>query len=145
MQILKLGLSCLALFYLVYCRTTPEDIPEEACVVSADPGWLDDHSYQLRSLGQTGQKGGTVKRRTLSQENALLCAQASASELILENKKRIIIHPEEAKKRRISEKFLYYLKGGQIVRQRCDENDACEILFKIQAENLKKKLQEEQS
>lgn len=136
-KILKFAFLFWGHFLIFFCQTNKQEIPEGACLVSLDPGWLNNHSFQLRSLGQAGKAVGFVKRRTVAEENALLCAQWAASELMLNPKNRIILHPEEAKKKTIPQNLVSYIRGGHVVKKNFDDQENCEIFFRIEGENLR--------
>lgn len=118
--------------------STP-NVGANPCIVTPEPGWVNDSTYRVRSFGSSNEGGAMVKRRSQSQENALLCAQVAAAELMTGKSSKSIIMPDEARKRNIPTKISAYIRGGQIVGKSFDDDDACEILFEITGDKLKEK------
>lgn len=133
--------SILLLLLLVTTCHTPQQRPADgSCLVTPEPGWVNSSTYRLRSFGPPSQEGGSlVKRRTQSEENALLCAQSAAGELMTGNTKQVLRQPAEAKKTKLPEKIAVYIRGGQIISKAYDSTDACEIIFEISGERLREK------
>ncbi len=130
----------LLLLLMTACNTPQERPADGSCLVTPEPGWVNSSTYRLRSFGQPSQDAGSlVKRRTQSEENALLCAQGAAAELMTGSAKHIVIQPAQARNIKLPEKIAVYIKGGQIVKKTCDHTDACEIIFEISGERLKEK------
>lgn len=128
------------LLLLTACNTAQERPADGSCLVTPEPGWVNSSTYRLRSFGQPSQDGGSlVKRRTQSEENALLCAQSAAGELMTGQAKHVVLQPSEARSIKLPEKIAVYIRGGQIVSKACDSTDACEIVFEISGERLREK------
>ena len=103
-------------------------------------GWLDDDTFQVRAIGAPSRKAkGFVKRRTQSEEAALMSAQKRVVELLVGADVRGASGSQdgEATGIVITKEFEGFLKGGAIIRKSFDPNDNCEIVYRIHADGLK--------
>ena len=104
-------------------------------------GWLDDDTFQVRALGAPNPNAkGFVRRRTQAKEAALLMAQKRVVELMVGSVIKGASGAEsgEATGVVVTKELEGVIKGGQIVRERYDENDNCEIIYRIHRKGLRK-------
>ncbi len=105
-------------------------------------GWLDDETFQVKAIGAPSQKArGFVKRRTQSEEAALLTAQKRIVELLVGADLRGSSASRDGESTGITltKEFKGFLKGGAILRKSFDPSDNCEIIYRIHADGLKEK------
>ena len=104
-------------------------------------GWLDDNTFQVRALGAPNPSAkGFVRRRTQSEEAALLSAQKRVIELLVGAKIAGASGSESGESTgiAITKEFEGVVKGGAIKRKSFDADDNCEIVYRIHAKGLKK-------
>ena len=105
-------------------------------------GWLDDDTFQVKAIGAPSRKAkGFVRRRTQSQEAALLSAQKRMLELLVGAKISGASGSDSGESTGIviTKEFEGFVKGGAIVKKTFDQNDNCEITYRIQGDDLKDK------
>jgi len=109
-------------------------------------GWIDDNTFQVRSLGAPNQKAtGFVRRRTQSKEAALLASQKRVIELLIGKKVEGASGSDSGESTgvAISSEFEGVVKGGSVVKESYNENDDCEMTYRIHADGLKKRAETE--
>ncbi len=106
-------------------------------------GWLDEDTFQVRALGAPSPNAkGFVRRRTQSQEAALLAAQKR----VIEPYAHYILKGAsgsdsgESTGVVITKEFESHVKGGTIMRTTFHEDDNCEIVYRIHAKGLRRKV-----
>ena len=107
-------------------------------------GWVDDDTFQVRTLGAPNPKSkGFVRRRTQAEEAALLNAQKRIIELIVgaEVSGRSGSDSGELEEVKLSKKLSAVIRGGTVVNKSFDEDDNCSITFRIRASGLKAKVE----
>ncbi len=105
-------------------------------------GWLDNQTFQIRTIGSPSSKAkGFVKRRVQSEEAALLGAQKRVLELLVGANMKSASGSQDGESTGIiiTKKIKGFLKGGAIIRKSFDSDDNCEIIYRIHAEDLKEK------
>ena len=105
-------------------------------------GWLDDNTFQVRAIGAPKSKAkGFVRRRTQSQEAALLSAQKRVLELLVGAKISGASGSDSGVSTGIviTKEFEGFLKGGAIVKKSFDQDDNCEVTYRIHSDDLKEK------
>ena len=105
-------------------------------------GWLDDNTFQVRTIGAPSLKAkGFVKRRTQSEEAALLSAQKRVIELLVGADVKGSSGSQDGESTGIvlTKKFQGFVKGGSIIRKSFDSSDNCEIVYRIHADGLKER------
>lgn len=103
--------------------------------------WLDENTFQVRAIGAPAPDAkGFVRRRTQSEEAALLAAQKRVIELCVgaEIKGASGSDSGESTGIAITKEFEGVMKGGAVVRKSFDADDNCEITYRVQSKNLKK-------
>lgn len=109
-------------------------------------GWLDDNTFQVRTLGAPNPDAkGFVRRRTQSEEAALLAAQKRVIELLVGAKIEGASNSDsgELGGLAISKEFEGVVKGGSIVRKTFDAEDNCEITYRIHRDGLREMAESE--
>ena len=104
-------------------------------------GWLDDHTFQVITIGAPNRRAkGFVRRRTQSKEAALLAAQKRMVELMLGARVSGACGSDSGESTgcAIVKEFEGNVKGGYIVKTTYDKDDNCEIVFRSHGSNLKK-------
>ena len=105
-------------------------------------GWLDDDTFQVRTIGAPSVKAkGFVKRRTQSEEAALLSAQKRVIELLVGADVKGSSGSQDGESTGIvlTKEFKGFVKGGSIIRKSFDSSDNCEIVYRIHADDLKER------
>ena len=105
-------------------------------------GWLDNDTFQVRAIGAPSPKAkGFVRRRTQSQEAALLSAQKRIVELLVGAKISGASGSDSGESTGIviTKEFEGFAKGGAIIKKSFDQNDNCEITYRIHSDGLKEK------
>ena len=103
-------------------------------------GWLNDDTFQVKAIGAPSAKAkGFVKRRTQSEEAALLSAQKRVVELLVGADVRGASGSQDGESTGVvvTKELEGFLKGGAIVRKSFDTNDNCEIVYRVHADGLK--------
>ena len=103
-------------------------------------GWLDNDTFQVRAIGAPAPKAkGFVKRRTQSKEAALLSAQKRVVELLVGAKVSGTSGSKDGESTGtvITKEFEGFVKGGAVVKESFDENDNCEITYRLHSSDLK--------
>lgn len=103
--------------------------------------WLDENTFQVRAIGAPSPDAkGFVRRRTQAEEAALLAAQKRVIELCVgaEIKGASGADSGESTGVVITKEFEGVVRGGQIVRKTFDQDDNCEITYRVQSKGLKK-------
>ncbi len=104
-------------------------------------GWLDDNTFQVRAIGAPNPKArGFVRRRTQSEESALLAAQKRVVELMVGAQITGASGSDSGESTgiAITKEFEGHVKGGSILKKTFDQDDNCEIVYRIHAKGLKK-------
>lgn len=105
-------------------------------------GWLDDNTFQVRGLGAPNPNAkGFVRRRTQAKEAALLAAQKRVVELLVGAKISAASGSDSGESTgvAITKELDGIIKGGAIVKTTYDQEDNCEVTYRIHSNGLKKK------
>ena len=110
--------------------------------VGQTEGWLDENTFQIRAIGAPHAKAKRfVQRRNMAEEAALLSAQKRVIEKMLGASIKGACSSKDGEGQGcvIVKEFSGIVKGGSVVRKIFNENDDCEIYYRIQAKGLRKK------
>jgi len=127
------------MFTAVSCGTSESQIKGKTYV---SEGWVDNDTFQVRGLGAPNPNAeGKVKRRTQSKSAAILAAQARVVELLFGAKVQGAAGSLDGESTgvAITKEFEGILKGGEIVSETYDDEDNCEVVYRVQGKNLKKR------
>lgn len=105
-------------------------------------GWIDDHTFQVRALGVPREsESNTTKRKIQSKEAATLSAQARVIELMLGAKVQGATGSLDGESTGVAltKEFEGIIRGGSIVKTTYDEEQNCEVVYRVQAKGLKKR------
>ena len=103
-------------------------------------GWIDDDTFQVRTIGAPSSRAkGLVRRRTQSEEAALLSAQKRVIELLVGAKVSGASGSDSGESTGVvlTKELQGVIKGGAVVKKSFDKEDNCEIVYRIQASGLK--------
>ncbi len=109
-------------------------------------GWIDDQTFQVRALGVPREgETNTTKRKIQSKEAATLSAQARVIELMIGAKVQGATGSMDGESTGIAltKEFEGMIRGGSIVKTTYDEEQNCEVVYRVQAKGLKKRAQTE--
>ena len=134
-------LVCISIFS-IQCAASTRSQLQDGGIDYITEGWIDDNTFQVRTIGAPNPESkGFVKRRTQSEEAALLSAQKRVVELMIGSK----VSGSSSSKNgeldsiEIKKTFEGVIKGGAIIKKTFDAGDNCEITYKIHAKGLKEK------
>ncbi len=107
-------------------------------------GWIDDNTFQVVEVGAP-KKGleNKIQRRATAKQAAEIMAQAR----IIEKFKGARLEGAagaadyELTGIAVSKEFDGIVKGGSIVKSTFDDDDNCEIVYRVSAKNLKKQVE----
>lgn len=133
-KLLKTILPAIFIFTAV-CGSPEVEERGSNCFAVKNPGWVDDETYQVQSLSGPGENiQGLTQRRIMAERMALLCAQTA----VLED----LVGAEVKSDNNTTAKTIQgYIKGGVIVEKEFDENDRCQMIYKVSGPDLKKQYQ----
>ncbi len=134
-------LFTLVVSFFLYCgdASTRSQLKEES-VDYITEGWIDDNTFQVRTIGAPNPKAkGFVKRRTQSEEAALISAQKRVVELMVGAKVSGTSKSEsgELESITLTKELEGVVKGGAVIKKSFDKEDNCEITYRIHANGLK--------
>ena len=143
MSLIKISkLLCFAgLAFAVIACTSPENRSQLADSTDyVTERWLDDDTFQVRAIGAPNPKAkGLVRRRTQSEEAALLSAQKRVIELLVGASVSGASGSDSGESTGVvlTKELQGVIKGGAIVKKTFDPSDNCEIVYRIHASGLK--------
>ncbi len=111
-------------------------------VLYSTEGWIGGNTLRVRSLGAPNAKAkGFVRRRTQSEEAALLSAQKRVIELLAgaEVSGTSSSDSGESNGIKLNKSLSAVVKGGMIMEKSFDEDDNCSIVYEVHATDLKQK------
>ena len=132
-------------FGLMNCKST-NNMLENTTKTYKSEEWIDDHTFQVKSIGapRKGEKS-LVKRKVQSKNAAKLSAQNRIIELLLgsEVSSTSSATDGESGEVLIRSELEGIIKGGSIISESFDDEQNCEMVFRIHGKNLKKKAKAE--
>jgi len=132
---------------LMNCKSTDNMLEAKTKTYKSEE-WIDNHTFQVKSIGspRSGEKN-LVKRKVQSKNAAKLAAQNRIVELLLgsEVSSTSTSTDGESGELLIRSELEGMIKGGSIVSESFDEQQNCEMVFRIHGRNLKKKAKAEVS
>lgn len=115
---------------------------ESDCQATRDPGWENSDTFILSAIGfASNNRKGFVARRTQSKSAAILCAQKAAFYLLTKDKEEIELSQKQLEDIKIPSKFSGSIRGGMVIAEKYDENDACKIKFQVKENNFRSRFQ----
>ena len=144
---LIIAVATVSMLSLIACGSSQDRIMLKGETESfRTEGWLDGDTFQVRALGAANPKlKRFVQRRTASEEAALLAAQKRAIELMIGSKIKGASGSQSGELTGlvITKEFEGRIKGGAIVKKTFNEDDDCELVWRIHRKGLKKEAEAE--
>ena len=126
---------------LMNCKST-NNMLENTTKTYKSEEWIDAHTFQVKTIGapRSGEKS-LVKRKVQSKNAAKLSAQNRIIELLLGSEVSSTSSSTDGESGEIliRSELEGMIKGGSIISESFDEEQNCEMVFRIHARNLKKK------
>jgi hypothetical protein len=133
------GLPIFLLLIFIYSSCATSSVNTETD--SKNPGWIDDNTFFVTTIGKPVGKYDNVKeRRNSARRAAVINAQFRILKKFKKMNSAETGRPAVSPAVRASQaaKINSIIKSGKIQSEKFDKSDNCEIIYKVRYKNLKK-------